>query len=182
MPLRHRIEDAVVPSARWALVIDEFNDLDRCAGRTGVDADGIEAAPRSDISRLARRLSARVAGVRGQLAVQHEPRNAEAARHQHRGRHSIECLAHGDKLCPPHFGCGLPVRQVTSAPGDTGASRGAYRYRIALSMSAAEYGTPGVSSSEPDGVMRYMSSRKNAWPSTDAIGSKLMVVPAWSGE
>src|SRR5271156_2804444 len=54
-------------------------------------------------------------------------------------------------------------------------------YFIAASISSAEYGTPGVSNSAPSLVMMYMSSRKNPWPSIEAIGSKLMVVPGLSG-
>jgi len=42
-------------------------------------------------------------------------------------------------------------------------------------------GNSRVSSSAPSLVMRYMSSRKNPWPSTEAIGSKLIVVPCLSG-
>src|SRR5271168_4857981 len=54
-------------------------------------------------------------------------------------------------------------------------------YFIAASISSAEYGTPGVSNSAPSLVMMYMSSRKNPWPSMEAIGSKLIVVPGLSG-
>src|SRR5579863_2334733 len=54
-------------------------------------------------------------------------------------------------------------------------------YRMAASISSAEYGTPGVRSSAPSFVIRYMSSRKNPCPSTEAIGSKLIVVPALNG-
>src|ERR1700730_2170513 len=52
---------------------------------------------------------------------------------------------------------------------------------IATSISSAEYGTPGVSSSAPSLVMRYMSSRKNPWPPIEALGSKLIVFPALRG-
>jgi hypothetical protein len=54
-------------------------------------------------------------------------------------------------------------------------------YFIVASMSSAEYGIPGVSSSAPSCVIRYMSSREKPGPSIDAIGSKLMVVPARNG-